>query len=118
MTKQERMLAFSMRCDGYSYEEIGEQLSYEPRTISKDLHTVLEKSPRTPLIRYPAIREFVRVRCGGSIERFAERMRVSPHRLRRFLVHGDMPTERMLDKITEATGLTREEAFSDAMDLP
>jgi len=118
LTKTERMLAFSMRCDGHSYGEIAEVLHYDQRTIAKDLHAVLEKEAKVPPILFPALREYVRDKCEGSIETFAGQMRVSPHRLRRVLVHGDAPSEHLLNKITEITNLTREEIFENAVHLP
>ena len=117
MSDEERQIAFAMRLRGATFEEIAELLHYDPTTIFRDLHSVLEKVHREPAIRFPAVHEFLRVHFDGSIEAFARSIRVSPHRLRRFLVCGDMPTEHMLDKITTAMHMTREEAFAHAVDL-
>lgn len=115
MNKSDRMRAFSMRCDGMTWEQIGGAMNYDARAISRDLQSVMEKPPRMPAILYPAVKEFVRQRCFGSIEVFANIMRVSPHRLRRVLVHGDKPTEALIQKIAESTGLTREEVLRRAI---
>lgn len=117
MSDEERQIAFAMRLRGATFEEIAELLHYDPTTIYRDLHSVLEKVRREPAIIYPAVRAHIRTNYGGSIEAFARQLRVSPHRLRRFLVYGDMTTEHMLDKITGDMNMEREEAFAHALDL-
>ena len=111
MNKNDRMKAFSMRCDGKTYAEIGRTLHYDPTTIRDDLQGVLEKPPHFPVIIYPAIARYICRTYNGSIERFAAALHVSPHRLRRVLVYGDKPGESLICKLTEATEMTREEAF-------
>lgn len=117
MNKTERMRAFSLRCDGKTWGAISQDLHYDPQTIRKDLQSVLEKSPHCPVIVYPALAQYICKNYAGSIEKFAAAMRVSPHRLRRVLVYGDKPAESLICKVTEATGLTREEAFTDGSHL-
>ncbi len=111
MTASERIRAFSLRCSGATWEEIGEILHYDARTVARDLQSVLNKRPRSPAILYPAIRQYVRARYAGSIEAFARDIHVSPHRLRRALLEGDAP-ESMRQKIVEALGLAETEAFA------
>ena len=111
MTRRERILAFSMRCDGESWERIATVLHYDPKTVARDLQSVLQRPTRPPAIRYPAIRSHVKERCSGSVEAFAHAMGVSPYRLRRVLIHGDPPSAALVDKLIRATGLAREELF-------
>ena len=111
MNRQDRVRAFSMRCDGMTWAQIGAALNYDPQTIAKDLHAVLEKRPRALRIRYPTIRNHILTQCCGSVEIFAGELGVSPYRLRRVLVYGDAPSETLRQKILTATGLTDQEAF-------
>lgn len=111
MTTAERIRAFSLRCSGATWEEIGAILHYDGRTVARDLRSVLEKHPKQPAILYPAIRQHIRARYAGSIEGFARDLHVSPHRLRRALLEGDAP-ESMRQKIVEALGLAETEAFA------
>ncbi len=111
MTTPERIRAFSLRCSGATWEEIGAVLHYDPRTVARDLRGVLEKHPKQPAILYPAIRQYIRARFAGSIESFAREIHVSPHRLRRALLEGDAP-EGLRRKIVAALGITEPEAFA------
>lgn len=111
MNRRDRIRAFTMRCDGMTWTQIGAALNYDPQTVAKDLHTVLEKRPRTPRIRYPAIRDHVQQRCSGSVEIFAGQLGVSPYRLRRVLVYGDTPSDSLRQKILAATDLAEQDAF-------
>ncbi len=111
MTRDERIRAFSMRCDGKSWEQIAAALHRDPRGVARDLQSVLQRPTRHPTIRYPAIRDHVEMNHSGSVEAFAHSMGVSPYRLRRVIIHGDTPSPALKDKLIRATGLTREEIF-------
>ena len=116
MNKEDRMKAFSLRCEGLTWARIAELMNYDETTIRDDLQAVMARHPKCPAVLYPALARYICRTYSGSIERFANDMRVSPHRLRRVLVYGDKPGEHLVCKITEATGMTREEAFAN--DLP
>lgn len=45
MTNEERKAAFEMRLDGLSWREIGERLHYDTRTVSRDIHAVIDPIP-------------------------------------------------------------------------
>lgn len=109
MTKQDRVKAFTMRCEGLTWEQIGEALGYSPRHINRELHQLLEKPPHTPKIIYPKIAEYVKDNCFGSIEVFANELKVSPHRLRRVLVYGDRPTDKLVSKLTTTLNIDERE---------
>lgn len=111
MTKDERMRAFALRCEGATWEEIGEILHYSPYTVSKDLHTVVDKKPVTPKIIYPNIYKALRENYGGSIEQLAVAMHVSPHRLRRVLIGMDAPTESMKEKLCRELNMEESEVM-------
>lgn len=113
MTKAERLRAFSLRCDGHTWEEIGDAMSYDGQSIAKDLRTVLEKRPRIPAVQSPAIRAYLVQECGGSLTELASRMQVSPYRLRRVLVHGDRPSQRLRTALLDVTGLSEAEIFQE-----
>ena len=110
MTRKDRLTAFSMRLDGMTWAQIGKCLSYSPGAVSKDLHRVLEKEQAAPVLLYPNLQRYMEKQCYGSVEAFAHAMHVSPHRLRCVLIYGDEPAESLVQKITEATGLTEKEA--------
>ncbi|MGM9640534.1 MAG: hypothetical protein ACI3V3_04130 [Faecousia sp.] len=112
MTKADRVRAFSMRCDGMTWEQIGEALHYDGGSIAKDLRTALASPRKAPYVRFPAVRRFLDERCDNSIQIFAGMIGVSPHRLRRVLVYGDAPSKSLRRKIAQATGLPEGEVFS------
>ena len=114
MNRQDRIRAFSMRCEGMTWAQIGAALNYDSQTVAKDLRSVLDRQPRVPAILYPRLKGYVRENCQGSVGAFAGQLGVSPYRLRRVLVHGDPPSERLRGKLLAATGLPESEAFSTA----
>jgi len=111
VNRRDRIRAFTMRCDGMTWTQIGTALNYDPQTVAKDLHSVLEKRPSSARIRYPAIRSHIQRESNGSVEVFAGQLGVSPYRLRRVLIYGDAPSESLLRKLLDATGLTEADAF-------
>lgn len=111
MNKDDRVRAFSMRCDGMTWTQIGSVLRYDPTSVYRDLHRVLEKPPHSLHIIYPAIEQYITDNCNGSIEVFAHSMQVSPHRLRRVLVNGDPSSERLRIKVCRAMGMREKEVF-------
>ena len=114
MEQEERIKAFTLRCEGKTWAQIGEILHYDEQTVSKDLHGVIKRLPkRRAGIRYPRLREYVKQQCNGSITVFAGQMGVSPYHLRRVLVHGDKASPKLSSKIQAATELTGEQAFSE-----
>lgn len=114
MDQEMRMKAFALRCRGMTWAEIGESLNYDERAIDRELHAVIEKQDRRLRIRYPRLRVYVQDECGGSIRVFAERMKVSPYRLRQVLLHGVPPGAKLKSKIELETRMPQEEAFSDS----
>ena len=114
MDQEMRMKAFALRCRGMTWAEIGECLNYDERAIDRELHAVIEKQDRRLRIRYPRLRVYVQDECGGSIRVFAERMQVSPYRLRQVLLHGVSPGTKLRRKIELETRMSQEEAFSDS----
>ena len=110
MTKKERMAAFSMRCDGMRWADIGEAMQYAPTTVYQDLLYVMKHRPRSRIL-YPEIAKFISVHYAGSINRFADAMHVSPSRLRRVLIHGDTPPDNLRRKIAKAMNRKEEDIF-------
>lgn len=118
MNKADRVRAFSMRCDGMTWEEIGRTMNYDGQSVAKDLRSVLEKRPHIPDVRSPAVKEVLLRECSGSLSVLAARMEVSPYRLRRVLVYGDTPSAAMRKKLLDATGLSESEAFPERRNTP
>ena len=117
MTNYERLEAFRLRMEGYTYEQIGAKLHYSARNVQKDLQSVVEKTAVNPNIIYPKLEEIIRTQCGGSINAFARVLQISPTELYKFLIHGATPSKRLLERIEAVTRLTREEALQDALHL-
>ena len=110
MTRDERLRAFALREAGASYEEIGEALNYDAQTVAKDLKRALEFQRVTKIV-YTAVAEYAEKECGGSVERLAHALGVSPHRLRQVLYYGKQPTQKLALKLSAALGLPQEEVF-------
>ena len=68
MTRDEKIKAFTMKVDGYSYEQISEELHYARTSIYSEL---LRECSGKPNVRYPVL--FRRIKSDyGSIKAFCE----------------------------------------------
>lgn len=111
MTRAERIKAFSMRLDGYSWQEIGKKLGYEPATVFGDISRCIHKKRWALPIAYPALREICARQFDGSISKMATAMGVSDSTLRNQLNGTCPPSGNTIRIVTEVFGLSFKEAF-------
>lgn len=113
MTREERLTAFRRRLDGETWEEIGQELGYAPKTVRDDLHRCITAMPRKPNIRYSGLRRYVEETCGGSVRQLSRLCGVKEAVLYYSLSAGT-PSESTIQAILSATGKTYKELFDDA----
>ena len=115
MDRTDRIKAFRMRMDGSSWDEIGDELGYEPSTVYNDLRNCMKRPPRQPNIRFPGLRRYVMEECGGSISVLADRCGLSVNSLYASLGNGHKtnPSFDIIRAITSTTGKTYEELFEE-----
>lgn len=111
MTRDERIKAFTMRIDGYSWEDISKAVGYESATVFGDLTRCIRKKRRPVSIVYPAIREICYQRFDGSITKMAYALGMSDSTLRDQLNGTCQPSGRTIRNILSAFDMTFEEAF-------
>jgi hypothetical protein len=111
MTNQERMKAFSMRLEGRGWKEIGRALGYSDSTVQQDLKRCVEIRPRQVHCVYPALRDHITERCGGSVQAFAHACGIGVNTLYAVLPGRVHPGKLVIDAILKTTGLPYEEAF-------
>ena len=49
MNKEDRMKAFSLRCEGLTWAQIAELMNYDETTIRDDLQAVMARHPKCPV---------------------------------------------------------------------
>jgi len=112
LTRDERIRAFALRCDGATWEQIGRELHYEPNTVRTDLLNVVKRGSRIPAVLYPAVRRYLLRRHSGSINAFAKDLHVNPHELRKVIVYGAPPGKTLKKKLIYTLQTPEEEVFS------
>lgn len=113
MNQEERVKAFTLRCEGKTWAEIGALMHYDEKTVSRSLRMVVNERAKRSSVRYPRLRKYIEKQYDGSIGKFAGKIGVSPYHLRRVLIHGDPAGAKLSKKIQDATNLTWEEVFSE-----
>jgi predicted transcriptional regulator len=111
LTREERELAFAMRLDGKTWEEIAEAIGYDTESVRKDIERVLHRKHYSRII-YPAIKDYIQRECNGSIYSFACRCNMSKSTMYSIICEGEKPSRKSVAKILEETGLKYKEAFS------
>ena len=111
MTRSERIQAFQMRLDGKSWTAIGAALGYTPNGVRLDILNAIKHTPRQITCVYPAIREYIELECGGSVERFAHHCNIPPGTMSNLVTGHHKPNMETTRLILAATGLTFEDAF-------
>ena len=112
MTHAERLRAFEMRLNGATWAQIGAELNYDVATVYNDITCCIRSVPRQVRCCYPAIRQVIIRRHGGSIRAFADYCGLQVNTL--YYLFSDpcrRPASATVDAILLATGLTYEEAF-------
>ncbi len=112
MTREERELAFEMRLDGKSWEEIAEALGYDAESVRQDMLRAINKRHKGNAIIYPAIAKYIAENCNGSIYIFACRCNMSKSTMYAIICEGEKPSRKMASKILAETGLKYKEAFT------
>lgn len=105
MNNPDRIRAFAMRCDGASWEEIGEALHYTWGAVRHDLFSVVQRGGRSPNILDPRIRAYVVSNCNGSVNAFAAQLGVCQSHLSRVLARTARAGEALRNKVLDATGI-------------
>ena len=116
MTRKERLRAYSLRLDGYSWRDIARRMDYDESTLRADALYVVRQGPRCPKTRYAALRRYLMRECCGSVSEFARRCGVSRTTMVRILRAEQLPSAYTLEQILDATGLTYDEAFAEEGD--
>lgn len=111
MTRDERIKAFTMRIDGYSWDDISEAVGYERATVFTDLTRCIRKKRRPVPIVYPALRELCYQRFDGSISKMALSLGMSESTLRDQMNGTTQPSGNTIRSILSAFDLTFEQAF-------
>lgn len=88
-------------------------MAYDGHSIASDLRRVLEKRPRVPAVQSPAVRAYLTAECGGSLADLAFRLQISTSHLRRVLVYGDRPSERLRTALVDLIGLPESDIFPE-----
>lgn len=111
MTNQERIKAFALRLEGCSWKEIGKALGYSAATVQQDLKRCVGIGPRQVHCVYPALRDYITERYGGSVQSFARACGVAVSTMYAVLPGRVRPGKLIIDALLETTGLSYEDAF-------
>lgn len=117
MTKQERLKAFEMRLDGYSWAEIASVMGYSHEHIRKELRACVVARPRRVNCIYPGLRQVIAVKYGGSVRALAQDAGIPENTLYYILPGRGRPSAFVQQKLLAATGLTYAEAFTPDEDF-
>lgn len=114
MTKDDKVLAYSMRLDGYSFREIAEKLGVSIQAVQKAIPPVENRViKRTVTCIYPNIYAWMR-KNDINIDKLSNLCSVSYMTIKRMLIGESETRKSTIDKILEVTGMTYEEAFKKA----
>lgn len=111
MTRDERIKAFTMRIDGYSWDDISEAVGYEASSVFADLTRCIRKKRRAVPIIYPAIREICYQCFDGSVYKMALSLGISESTFREQMNGTVQPSGNTIRSILSAFDLTFEQAF-------
>ena len=111
MTQDERKIAAELLIDGFSLEDVGEQLGYTPENIKADLHKVLFERPREPQIVFPALKGWVIQNCERSIYQLHQLTGISKMRLYEICKGRIPPYLEEREALVKLTGISAEELF-------
>lgn len=111
MNREERIKAFTMRLDGFSWEDIGKEIGYEPSTVFCDVSRCIKKRRRPVSIVYPALREMCYQKFDGSLSNMAKALGLSESTLRSQMNGTCQPSGNTIRAILSVFGMTFEEAF-------
>lgn len=114
MTKEEKILAYSMRADGDTLQSIADWFGVSREYIRKIVggaHTGRSYVSHTIDCIYPNIRKWM-VDNGLNYNSFSSLLSMNQNSTQRFLVGEGGAYKSTIDKILEVTGMTYEVAFA------
>lgn len=111
MTKNDRLKAFSMRLEGYSWQEIGRAIGYTGNTVRQDLTACLMVTPRQVRCAYPVIRRIIEDKYDCNIKTFAAACGMSDGAMRYTLSGQNLVPKKRKDAICSVIGIPPETAF-------
>lgn len=111
MTREERIRAFTMRCDGYSLHDVAQAVGYTENTVRSDLLMVIHKGARIPSIIYPAIRDVVVYQYGGSLRALSAASGIPVGSLYTCLSGRSNPGKKFRKKLSDFLKIPEEVAF-------
>lgn len=109
MTRDERIRAYTMREDGFSLYEIGQELGYSESAISSALIQTIRKGVKNLNIIYPTLRNAVQKY--GTIQAFSLACGVSPSTSYAVLSGRTAPSQEFKDAVCRELGIPEREAF-------
>ena len=113
MTNEERITACMMRLKYYGWDEIADELGYNPTTVREDLFKHVfhhRRKGNHGFGLYPAIKAWSQREQVGLTD-FSEKMGYTKYYVSMVLNNRSPMTEVFLDRLCEVTGLAREEIF-------
>lgn len=110
MTKMEKIMAFTMRLDGSSYQEIGEKLGYSRQNVYDALsRTLRDKGPAMKCV-YPAVSRWMEQhRVSGT--KLADKMCYTYGTIYTYLSGRGEPPIYFKNSLSQITGIQKEVLF-------
>ena len=110
MTREEKIKAFEMRLDGYTFEEIGKAFGVSKQAVNQALGVVGTGRKGFSCI-YPNIKRWI-TDNKMSCKEFSNKVGFSNHAAYLWFAGKTVPTKTAVDAILKVTGMTYEEAFA------
>ena len=113
MTREQKIEAFTMRIDGYAYQEIANKMGISQQAVRDCLlRSISRDSRNTRLFAHCVYPNILKYMCNHkmSLSGLANAAELNPNIVSRVL-EGRNFTKTSIDKILKATGMTYEEAF-------
>ena len=114
MTRDQKIEAFTMRIDGYSYREIADKMGISKQAVQDTLKRCLSRGGWDQAFCekcvYPNIFKYMQDHK-INLSEFSTSTGIVYSNLSKFLKGASNPSQASIDKILKATGMTYEEAF-------
>lgn len=105
MTNTQKMQAFEMRINGYTWDEIGEKLGYAGSSVRDGLTSCIRGATRKPACCiYPNLQKYIAENYSGSIPEFSEACGIGYAALYKFLT-GRTSSRRIAVALQSFTGI-------------
>lgn len=115
MNKETLIKVFTMRIDGSTYQEIGENLGFSKQYVEQELKQSINKEKTTYAKRYPKREKVVEYMADNnlSINEFSKLLEIPYSNLSNFM-RGQSQSLKTAMKIADYTGLTLEQILGIA----